>query len=96
MDVEEFVRRRLREGVDRGRIEASLADHVRRIKDVDVEYAASFARAVVDEALLTHGLEGDLLETNAAGVGMGEFGVGSRGTGEIIEQHKIKKIIREK
>ena len=93
MDVEEFVRRRLREGVDRARIEASLADHVRRIKGVDAEYGASFARAVVDEALLTHGLEGDLLETNAAGVGMGEFGVGSRGTGDFFAHRQIARII---
>ena len=53
MDVEEFVRRGLRAGEDRVGIEASLATHVQMIKDVDEGYAADFARAAVDEALLT-------------------------------------------
>lgn len=93
MDVEEFVRRRLRAGEDRDRIEEALAAHVRRIKDVDETYAAAFARAVVDEALLTHDLQGDLFETAAAGVGMGEFGVGSRGTGDFFAHRQIARII---
>ncbi|MEN6519142.1 MAG: AIR synthase-related protein [Methanospirillum sp.] len=93
MDVEEFVRRGLRTGEDRPRIEASLADHVRMIKAVDEDYAAAFARAAVDEALLTHDLPGDLFQTGAAGVGMGEFGVGSRGTGDFFAHRQIARII---
>lgn len=93
MDVEEFARRGLRAGEDRGRIEASLADHVRRIKHVDEAYATAFARAAVDEVLLTHDLTGDLFETTPAGVGMGEFGVGSRGTGDFFAHRQIARII---
>lgn len=93
MDVEEFVRRDLRAGEDRGRIEAHLADHVRRVKGVDGAYAADFARAAVDEALLTHDLPGDLFETAASGVGMGEFGVGSRGTGDFFAHRQIARVI---
>ena len=93
MDVEEFIRRRLRAGVERGSIETSLAGHVRAIKCVEDSYAAAFAGAAVDEALLTHDLKDDLLETTCSGVGMGEFGVGSRGTGDFFAHRQIARII---
>lgn len=95
MDVEEFVRRRVRSGQEREKIEASLAEHVRQVKGVDDAYAGDFARAVVDEVLLTHDLSGDLLKTHEAGVGMGEFGVGSRGTGDFFAHRQIARIIGE-
>ncbi len=47
----------------------------------------------MDEALLTHGLKGDLFECANAGVGMGEFGVGSRGTGDFFAHRQIARII---
>lgn len=93
MDVEEFARRGLRAGEGRAEIEQELAGEIRRFKAVDDEYAAAFARAVVDEALLTGDLKGDLFETAAAGVTMGEFGVGSRGTGDFFAHSQIARII---
>ena len=93
MDVEDFTRRGLRAGTDRRVIEEALADRVQEFKPVDRTYAAAFARAVVDEALLTSGLEGDLFETTSSGVSMGEFGVGSRGTGDFFAHSQIARII---
>jgi hydrogenase expression/formation protein len=93
MDIEEFVRRRFRRNEDREGIEDALAAHIRTIKDVDPGYADAFAKAVVDEALLTSGLSGDLFETASSGVSMGEFGVGSRGTGDFFAHGQIARII---
>ncbi len=93
MDVEDFARRGVRTGQDREAIEEALADRVLEFKPVERAYATAFARAVVDEALLTSGLEGDLFETTASGVTMGEFGVGSRGTGDFFAHSQIARII---
>lgn len=93
MDLEDFARRGLRAGKERGAIEEALADRVQEFKPVDRTYASAFARAVVDEALLTSGLEGDLFETTSSGVTMGEFGVGSRGTGDFFAHRQIARII---
>jgi hydrogenase expression/formation protein len=93
MDAEEFVRRLIREGAEEDEVCKSLRDHVIRIKGVDAGYAADFSNAVIREVRYTLGLTGDLFEYQPAGVRMGEFGVGSRGTGDFFAHRQIARII---
>jgi hydrogenase expression/formation protein len=93
MDVEEFVRRQLRGGVTPVEACRKLSERVREFKPVDPGYAARFSGAVVDEVQRTLGLSGDLFAFTPAGVGMGEFGVGSRGTGDFFAHRQIARII---
>ena len=93
MDVEEFVRRQKDECVCNDDIAQKLASHVQRIKDVPPDYADSFARAVILEVENTMGLNGDLFTFVQSGVKMGDFGVGSRGTGDFFAHRQIARII---
>ena len=93
MDAEEFVRRLIREGAGEDEICQSLRDHVIRVKGVDADYATDFSRAVIREVRNTLGLTGDLFFYQPAGVRMGEFGVGSRGTGDFFAHRQIARII---
>jgi hydrogenase expression/formation protein len=93
MDVEEYVRRRLSEGVDDEKIQKNLVDHILGIKKVQPSYAAAFSRAVIDEVRNTLGLSGDFFTFEPAGVKMGEFGVGSRGKGDFFAHRQIARII---
>jgi hydrogenase expression/formation protein len=93
MDVEEFVRRLLDEGISNEDIVNKLAGHIQRIKSVSPDYADSFARAVILEVGNTRDLRGDLFSYEKSGVGMGDFGVGSRGTGDFFAHRQIARVI---
>jgi hydrogenase expression/formation protein len=93
MDVEEFVRRQMDEGVCDDDIVKKLAGHIQRIKSVPPGYAESFARAVILEVTNTRGLTGDFFAYEQSGVHMGDFGVGSRGTGDFFAHRQIARII---
>jgi hydrogenase expression/formation protein len=93
MDAEEFVRRLIGEGMGEDEVCQNLRDHVVRVKGVNAEYATDFSRAVVQEVRHTLGLTGDLFCYQPAGVRMGEFGVGSRGTGDFFAHRQIARII---
>jgi hydrogenase expression/formation protein len=93
MDVEEFVRRRRAEGVSENATRESLRDHIIRIKHTDPAYAEAFAAAVIEEVKNSEGLTGDFFAFTRAGVKMGEFGVGSRGTGDFYAHRQIARII---
>ena len=93
MDVEEFVRRRFADGRDEGIIQNELVDRILGMKEVSPAYAAAFARAVIEEVKNTRGLSGDFFGFEPAGVGMGEFGVGSRGKGDFFAHRQIARII---
>jgi len=93
MDVEEFVRHRMDEGVCNDDIVIKLASHIKRIKSVTPAYAESFARAVIQEVENTRGLTGDFFSYERSGVRMGDFGVGSRGTGDFFAHRQIARII---
>jgi hydrogenase expression/formation protein len=93
MDVEEFVRRRIRRGISDSPIQQSLANHIIALKNIDPEYASAFAGAVIDEVKNTQNLTGDFFTFEAAGVSMGEFGVGSRGKGDFFAHRQIARII---
>ncbi|MGA2917052.1 AIR synthase-related protein [Methanoregula sp.] len=93
MDVEEYVRRGLSDGKDEKTLQKNLADHIIRIKNVDSSYASAFARAVIEEVNNSRSLTGDFFTFEPAGVGMGEFGVGSRGKGDFFAHRQIARII---
>ncbi len=94
MDVEEFVRRKLSKGLDEDTVCSDLADHLLAMKpEIDPPYARAFATAVLEEVRNTSGLSGDLFSYVPAGVKMGEFGVGSRGTGDFYAHRQLARII---
>jgi len=93
MDIEEFVRRRKGRGIHDSTIQQSLANHIIAIKNADPAYASAFAGAVIEEVKNTRGLNGDFFTFEAAGVNMGEFGVGSRGKGDFFAHRQIARII---
>ena len=93
MDVEEFTRRKIAEGMDEDTLQKNLVDHILAIKKVQPSYASAFAHAVIEEVKNTRGLSGDFFDFVPAGVKMGEFGVGSRGKGDFFAHRQIAKII---
>lgn len=93
MDVEGYVRRSLNKGVPEEEVQRLLQERILEIKDIDEEFACEFARAVIEEVKTTEGLSGDLFAYEHAGVTMGEFGVGSRGSGDFYAHRKIAEVI---
>ncbi|MCQ8893785.1 MAG: AIR synthase-related protein [Methanolinea sp.] len=94
MDVEEFARRALSAGLPEEEARKRLAERIREFKPGAPDaYIDSFATAVMKEVRNTTGLSGDLLSFRGSGVSMGEFGVGSRGTGDFFAHRQIARII---
>jgi hydrogenase expression/formation protein len=93
MDLEGYVRRLLAAGVNEDGMVSDLARSVEQLKDVPGEYAREFAEAVVEEVKNTRSARGDLFEFTPAGIGMGDFGVGSRGKGDFYAHRQIARII---
>jgi hydrogenase expression/formation protein len=93
MDLEGYVRRRLAAGVPDGETAAGLARSVEEWKGVPGGYARELAEAVVEEVRLSREARGDLFAVVPAGVGMGDFGVGSRGKGDFYAHRQIARII---
>ena len=93
MDVEGYVRRNLQKSVPEEEICAKLQERILEIKNIDQDFAGEFARAVLEEVKITDGLSGDLFTYEHAGVTMGEFGVGSRGSGDFYAHRKIAEVI---
>jgi len=93
MDLEGYVRRLLAAGVPEGEMIPDLARSVEQWKGVPGEYARELAGAVIEEVKNTREARGDLFEFIPAGVGMGDFGVGSRGKGDFYAHRQIARII---
>jgi hydrogenase expression/formation protein len=100
MDLEGFVRKRLLKGEDEARVAEALAERIAEFKDWSEEQRLRFARAVVEEVKASLGFRKlndtflqELLGYAEAGVGMGEFGVGSRGEGDFFVHRKLAQII---
>ncbi|PWR74783.1 AIR synthase-related protein [Methanospirillum stamsii] len=93
MDVEGYARKNLAKGRASQDIISDLADRILEIKDTSREYALQFAKAVLVEVQATSGITSDILTYQKAGVSMGAFGVGSRGTGDFFAHRKIAEII---
>ncbi|HOT03362.1 MAG TPA: AIR synthase-related protein [Methanolinea sp.] len=94
MDVEEFARKALAAGLHEDAVKDRLARCIRGFKPgAEPGYIDEFAEAVIAEVKNTTGLSGDLFTFREAGVSMGEFGVGSRGTGDFYAHRQIARII---
>lgn len=94
MDIEEYVRRGLRQGVPEDALCTALADQIRVFKPLEgPDFANQVAQAVLREVNNTTRLSGDLFTYHRSGVTMGGFGVGSRGTGDFFAHRQIARVI---
>ncbi len=91
MDLEGFAKRGLlRDDPD---IKSKLIELIREVKQIPESRAAILAAAVLDEAQATLHPRGDVFALESAGVTMGDFGVGSRGSGDFYTHTKIAEVI---
>jgi hydrogenase expression/formation protein len=93
MDLEGHIRRALRRGENRDDILRNLTNRILEIKDISRGTAQKLASAVLQEVTTTSGLADDLLTFVPSSVTMGEFGVGSRGSGDFYMHQKIAEVI---
>lgn len=91
MDLEGFAKRGLsREDPE---IEAKLVWLIREVKQIPEEKALILAKAVLEEARATLHPSGEVFALERVGVSMGDFGVGSRGSGDFYTHTKIAEVI---
>jgi hydrogenase expression/formation protein len=102
MDLEGFVRRKILRGAEEERILKDLSHILREFKDWDQERREEFSRAVLEEVKTSQGAKKvsepflrTVVEVPEAGVRMGEFGVGSRGTGDFFVHRQLAEIVGE-
>lgn len=94
MDIEGYAKRALRKNhINESELETKLASRILEIKKISPEKAHAIAAAVILEAKATLNVEGDVLRPTISGVSMGEFGVGSRGTGDFYVHSKLGEVI---
>jgi hydrogenase expression/formation protein len=87
MDLEGYAKRALRRGLAKEAIERTLAERILEVRNIPLDSAMRISQAVVEEA------ERTLCERERSGVTMGNFGVGSRGSGDFYLHEKIAGII---
>jgi hydrogenase expression/formation protein len=94
MDIEGYAKRALRKNPsDETGLKNQLASRILEIKNINPERAQEIAAAVICEAKATLDMDGDVLSPTYSGVSMGEFGVGSRGTGDFYVHAKLGEVI---
>jgi hydrogenase expression/formation protein len=87
MDLEGYAKGALRRGLAKEEIERTLAERILEVRNIPLDSATRIAQAVVEEA------ERTLCERERSGVTMGNFGVGSRGSGDFYLHEKIATVI---
>jgi hydrogenase expression/formation protein len=87
MDLEGYAKIALRRGVATEEIEQTLAERILEVRDIPRDAALRLSRAVVEEA------ERTLCDRELSGVTMGNFGVGSRGSGDFYVHEQIANVI---
>jgi hydrogenase expression/formation protein len=87
MDLEGYAKGALRRGLAKEEIERTLAERILEVRNIPLDSAMRIAQAVVEEA------ERTLCERERSGVTMGNFGVGSRGSGDFYLHEKIATVI---
>ncbi|OPY54428.1 MAG: thiamine monophosphate kinase [Methanosaeta sp. PtaU1.Bin112] len=91
MDLEGFAKRGLlREDPE---IKPKLISLIREVKRIPEDKALILAEAVLEEAKATLHPRGDVFRLESVGVSMGDFGVGSRGSGDFYTHTKIAEVI---
>ncbi len=103
MDLEGFANRNIKEGEKEEQIIAEMCRRITEIKRnrISDEDAEAISRAILEEAKRTIDLKAenkdkdelDIFTELNSGVRMGEFGVGSRGSGDFYAHEKIGEII---
>lgn len=91
MDLEGFAKRGLRRRDDA--IESKLVALIREVKEIPESQAKLLAQAVLEEAKATLQPRGDVFRLESVGVSMGDYGVGSRGSGDFYTHTKIAEVI---
>lgn len=99
MDIEGFVRDKLTQN-NQDTVESILAERIMEYKEISPDNALLMAQAVVEEVKNTLKINEsedeflkEIIDFNAAKVGMGEMGVGSRGAGDFFVHRKIAEIV---
>ena len=87
MDLEGYAKGALRRGLAKEEIERTLAERILEVRDIPLDSTTRISQAVVEEA------ERTLCERERSGVTMGNFGVGSRGSGDFYLHEKIATVI---
>jgi hydrogenase expression/formation protein len=91
MDLEGFAKRGLlREDPE---IKSKLISLIREVKRIPEDKALILAQAVLEEAKATLHPRGDVFRLENVGVTMGDYGVGSRGSGDFYTHTKIAEVI---
>jgi len=94
MDIEGYAKRSLRQDPENENgLKAQLVERILEIKKLSPEGAREIASAVISEARATLNVKGEILNSTVSGVSMGEFGVGSRGTGDFYVHSKLGEVI---
>jgi hydrogenase expression/formation protein len=91
MDLEGFAKRGLRRGDPA--LKEKLIALIAEVKDIPEAQAEALASAVIQEASATLNPRGDVFKLDPVGVSMGDFGVGSRGSGDFYTHTKIAEVI---
>lgn len=91
MDLEGFAKRGLRKHDPA--LEEKLIALIREVKDIPEPQAEALAKAVIQEAVATLTPKGEVFRLESVGVSMGDFGVGSRGSGDFYTHTKIAEVI---
>ena len=91
MDLEGFDKRGLKRNDPE--IKSKLISLIREVKEIPENKADVLAAAVIEEAEATLNPRGEVFLLESAGVTMGEYGVGSRGSGDFYTHTKIAEVI---
>ena len=96
MDMEEYVKKSLKNSKTEEEIIEKLSQIIEYYKDTKTSTSRRLAQAVYDEVKTTQQLhKTPILQTPQTNIGMGEFGVGSRGQGDFYVHSKIAQIIKD-
>jgi hydrogenase expression/formation protein len=93
MDIEGYAKRSLLNGVEESELEDRLTSRILEVKNTSKNHARQLSKAAITEAKSTLNVSGDVLNPTKSGITMGQFGVGSRGTGDFYTHEKIAEII---
>ena len=98
MDIEEFVKKNMRQQKDENEIIEKLTTIIEYYKNINSKQAKLLSKTVYDEVKTTENLDKTelkkLLDYPKTNIHMGEFGVGSRGQGDFYVHNQIAQSIK--
>lgn len=100
MDIEGFVRSKIKEDQNEKELEEILANRIMEYKSITKEHSILMAKSVIDEVKTTLKINDtddeflkEIVDIPKADVAMGQMGVGSRGAGDFFVHRKIAQIV---